>query len=114
MTKDQAINEARRMARFMEQDVIAYHITPRDEREKRLLMECGDYGAGTPAAAADLFDHEEIARFRPDQVCYNDPDGLHHVGCGCDYTSPDDPQEAKTQATEAEWAAEFRNHPDNR
>jgi hypothetical protein len=24
-------------------------------------------------------------------VCPDDPDGLHHAGCGCDYASPDDP-----------------------
>lgn len=26
-----------------------------------------------------------------DAACPDDPDGLHHVGCGCDYQSPDDP-----------------------
>lgn len=25
-----------------------------------------------------------------DDACPDDPDGVHHVGCGCDYASPDD------------------------
>jgi hypothetical protein len=28
-----------------------------------------------------------------ESVCPDDPDGQHFVGCGCDYTSPDDPPE---------------------
>ncbi len=26
-----------------------------------------------------------------DDACLDDPDGLHHVGCGCDHSAPDDP-----------------------
>jgi hypothetical protein len=46
---------------------------------------------------------ERAARGDPDAVarmavlaeleaCPDDPDGLHHAGCGCDHASPDDPQ----------------------
>lgn len=31
-----------------------------------------------------------------DEACMEDPDGVHFIGCGCDYTSPDDPNAPAT------------------
>ena len=34
-------------------------------------------------------------------ACPDDPDGVHFVGCGCDYASPDDPGPEPEGATDA-------------
>jgi hypothetical protein len=38
-------------------------------------------------------------------ACPDDPDGVHFVGCGCDYASPDDPGPEPEWDTDAGAAA---------
>ena len=52
----------------------------------------GDFCATHGQAALARAEEVQAATRAAADACPDDPDGQHHVGCGCDYTSPDDPE----------------------